>query len=217
MFVALELPATVALGLSAWAQELAAEGVRPVAAADLHVTLCFLGETAAASVDALGEAVAGAVGGAGPVALSVSGGLWLPRRRPRVLAVGVDGPGLGALQARVAAALVAGGWYEPERRPYLGHVTVARVRFRGAGPVRAARGSAAAAGPAAPPGPAGGRGSAAAAGPAAPPGPAAAAPAVAPPALTFAADTVAVVRSHLGSGPARYEPLTRIALSGPPR
>ena len=34
---------------------------------------------------------------------------------------------LAALQSQLSAALHAGGFYEPERRPFLGHVTVARV------------------------------------------------------------------------------------------
>jgi 2'-5' RNA ligase len=30
-------------------------------------------------------------------------------------------------QARLSEVLAAGGWYEPEKRPYLPHITVARV------------------------------------------------------------------------------------------
>jgi 2'-5' RNA ligase len=46
-----------------------------------------------------------------------------------VLAVELrDSPGaLTRAQARLSETLAAGGWYEPERRPYLPHVTVARV------------------------------------------------------------------------------------------
>jgi ketosteroid isomerase-like protein len=55
--------------------------------------------------------------------------VWLPARRPRVLAVRLeDGSGVVArVQAALASALVAGGWYAPETRPFLPHVTVARV------------------------------------------------------------------------------------------
>jgi 2'-5' RNA ligase len=57
-----------------------------------------------------------------------------------VLSVGVvDGKGaLGRLQGRVAGALAAGGWYEPEQRPFLPHVTL--VRVRGRAPLRLAPG-----------------------------------------------------------------------------
>jgi RNA 2',3'-cyclic 3'-phosphodiesterase len=34
---------------------------------------------------------------------------------------------LAVLQRDVSAGLAAGGWYEPERRPFLAHVTVARI------------------------------------------------------------------------------------------
>ena len=35
---------------------------------------------------------------------------------------------LGELQSGLAGALAAGGWYRPEPRPFLAHVTVARIR-----------------------------------------------------------------------------------------
>jgi 2'-5' RNA ligase len=49
-----------------------------------------------------------------------------------VLAVGLDDQSgvLKEIQARVSAALSAGDWYEPEGRPFLPHVTVARVAAR---------------------------------------------------------------------------------------
>jgi 2'-5' RNA ligase len=58
--------------------------------------------------------------------------VWLPARRPRVLAVRLEDAGgrLTALQGALSERLHAGGWYEPEQRPYLPHVTVARVGGR---------------------------------------------------------------------------------------
>ena len=55
--------------------------------------------------------------------------MWLPPRRPRVLAVELgDADGrLGDVQVALSDALHAGGWYTPEARPFLAHVTVARV------------------------------------------------------------------------------------------
>jgi 2'-5' RNA ligase len=51
---------------------------------------------------------------------------------PRVLTVAIEDPDgtLAALQARVAAALVAAGVYAPEKRPFRPHVTIARLRPR---------------------------------------------------------------------------------------
>lgn len=204
LFVALDLPAEVREALVAWRAPLlaAAEGgLRAVDPAALHVTLCFLGALPLAAVEPVGEAVVGAVGGAAPdggVAgagggprgggargppvggLSPDGGLWLPRRRPRVLTVALgDGAGaLAALQAAVAEALAAGGWFTPERRPFLPHVTVARVRER-----RPAAAAALARLPLPP-----------------------------VPARAFAGVAVTLYRSHLGGGPARYEPLVRVPL-----
>ena len=49
---------------------------------------------------------------------------------PRVLAVALEDRhgALGALQERVVERLAAAGRHDPEARPYLPHVTVARVR-----------------------------------------------------------------------------------------
>jgi RNA 2',3'-cyclic 3'-phosphodiesterase len=73
-----------------------------------------------------------------PAPLSLGQGLWLPPRRPRVLAVRLnEGTGhgggvrrLSAIQAELSELLADGGWYEPERRTYLPHVTVARAGRR---------------------------------------------------------------------------------------
>ena len=56
----------------------------------------------------------------------------LPPRRARVLTVALDDPDgtLGALQARLSAALAQAGLYTPETRPFRPHVTVARLRPR---------------------------------------------------------------------------------------
>ena len=117
------------------ARQVERDDLRPVPRAALHVTLCFLGampEEAIAPLSALAqECAAGAAGVAG---LALGEPLWLPRRRPRVLAVALeDRHGrLGALQERLVKRLAARGWHDPEARPYLPHVTVARGRGSGA-------------------------------------------------------------------------------------
>jgi RNA 2',3'-cyclic 3'-phosphodiesterase len=130
LFVALDLPGAVRGALAAWAAAEVgqAPGVRLVAEGSLHVTLCFLGAVDAASAEAIAEACTVAAQWS-PLALSLLEPLWLPRRRPRVLAVslGDEAGELGAMQAALAATLADGGWYEPERRPFLAHVTVART------------------------------------------------------------------------------------------
>jgi len=139
LFVALDLPEPVVDGLVAWRAPLVHErdGLRAVPPASLHVTLAFLGWKQEESIAPLAELVQGCAREAGGVrSLALGAALWLPRRRPRVLALALeDRHGqLGGLQERLVERLVAGGWHEREGRPYLPHVTVARVR--GGGTVR---------------------------------------------------------------------------------
>ena len=131
LFVALELPAAPREALFVWTARVLSgrAGLRPVAADALHVTLCFLGSCALdliAPIAGACEVVAGE-----PVAeLTVGRPLWLPPRRPGVLAVELNDlrGGVARVQAALSDALHAGGWYQPEKRPFLAHVTVARVR-----------------------------------------------------------------------------------------
>lgn len=133
LFVALELPSPVRDALVVWRRPVLEPhpGLRAVAPEALHVTLCFLGSRSEGDVSPIASAVARVSGGE-PVRLCVGDGIWLPRRRPRVLAVSLadDGGSLGAIQEALSRDLERGGWYEPEARPFLPHVTVARVRGR---------------------------------------------------------------------------------------
>jgi len=112
----------------------------------LRVTRCFGGWLPAAAIAAGGQ-VCQAVAGSPVPGLELGGALWLPApqpparmsRRTRVLAVGLrdrDGA-LGNVQRKLSRALTAGGWYEPEVRSFLSHVTVARVRQGASGPLPA--------------------------------------------------------------------------------
>ncbi|MEZ5123882.1 MAG: RNA 2',3'-cyclic phosphodiesterase [Solirubrobacterales bacterium] len=128
-FVAAELPESVRLALVAWAPH--DDALRVLAPDALHLTLAFLGERSDDEVAAVSAAL-------GPLArpvrrLSLGRPVWLPRSRPRVLAVEIeDADGaLGALQGDVVAALGAAIGFEPGQRPFLPHATVARVRAHG--------------------------------------------------------------------------------------
>lgn len=131
LFVALELPDEVREALVGWGASLRLQGLRVLGVEALHVTLCFLGWQAAEAARPIAAACRAL--SAGPPPLALGEPIWLAPRRPRVLAVGlVDCDGaLARLQADVADRLQKGGWYVPERRSYMAHVTVARVR-RGA-------------------------------------------------------------------------------------
>lgn len=129
LFVALALPDAVRAALLDWRRGPLAlqDGLRPVAAEGLHVTLCFLGARPVGDVEAIADHVRAAAGPAPALALREP--RWLPPRRPRVLTVELEEDGeLTALQARLGLALADAGMWKPEKRPFLAHVTVARVR-----------------------------------------------------------------------------------------
>ena len=130
LFVALELPDGARAALASWRSSVAGgvPGLRLVRPEDLHATLCFLGSRPEDEIDAI-AAACGAVAGEPVADSSFGSALWLPARRPRVLAVALADPDgvIARVQSVLSDALRAGGWYAPESRPFLAHVTVARV------------------------------------------------------------------------------------------
>lgn len=130
LFVALELPASARDILARWRASIVRENsaLRPVPVEHLHATLCFLGSRPASQIEEI-AAACGVVAGEPVLEPRLGEPVWLPPRRPRVLAVRLeDASGaLARVQAALSSALAAGGWYAPESRPYLGHVTVARM------------------------------------------------------------------------------------------
>ncbi len=136
LFVALELPDDVREAIVDWRGRAVGNvrGLRLVASESLHVTLCFLGWRFASEIDAIAAACAGAGVDAGVARLPrprllVAEPIWLPSRRPGVLAVKLDDVhgALGDIQRAFSEALESAGWYTPEKRPFLAHVTVGRV------------------------------------------------------------------------------------------
>jgi RNA 2',3'-cyclic 3'-phosphodiesterase len=146
LFVALELPEEARDALVRWRSRLRGEArdLRLIAREDLHATLCFLGWRSSREIAAIRDACKVLVAQTVP-RVRLGDAIWLPPPRPRVLAVALqDGSGaLARMQSVLSEALTAGGWYEPERRPYLSHVTVARAGrgSQGPGAGRRARGS----------------------------------------------------------------------------
>jgi RNA 2',3'-cyclic 3'-phosphodiesterase len=130
LFVALELPPDAREALTRWRASALAQvpGLRLVRPEDLHATLCFIGSRPAREIEQIASAC-DVVAGEPVLESRLGEALWLPARRPRVLAVALeDADGaLARIQATLSSALVAGGWYAPESRPFLAHVTVARV------------------------------------------------------------------------------------------
>jgi RNA 2',3'-cyclic 3'-phosphodiesterase len=128
LFVALDLPGRVRAGIAGWGGEaLVDPALRPVREESLHITLAFLGWTAEKEIPPLAEIVAAGRAPAPPIRLSDP--VPRPERgRPRLFALPAESPGTIALQAGLQERLVAARLYEPERRPFWPHVTVARVR-----------------------------------------------------------------------------------------
>ena len=132
LFVACDLPPDVEAAARAWqrAQLAPRAGLRVMPT--LHLTLAFLGSVDAAHEPDL-ERILGGVPWHG-ADCSFSEPLFLPAHgKRRVVALELDDPSgtLRKLQADVSAGLVAEGLYEPEKRPWLPHVTVARFRSPG--------------------------------------------------------------------------------------
>jgi 2'-5' RNA ligase len=128
LFIALDLPKVVRREIVKWGERaLSDPALRPVSADSLHITLAFLGWTPEKEIPRLAEIVA-ASGGPAP---SIELGDPVPRPergRPRLFALPASSPGMIALQAGLRERLVEARLYEPEKRPFWPHVTVARVR-----------------------------------------------------------------------------------------
>jgi 2'-5' RNA ligase len=129
LFVALDLPDGVRDRLAAWQRAAlpSVEALRPLAPDHLHVTLCFLGYHAERDIGRIAEIVTGVT--PRPVRIQFAAeAVPIPPSRPRLFAVGGESPAAVELQAELSDRLVAARFYEPEKRPFWTHVTVARVR-----------------------------------------------------------------------------------------
>ncbi len=103
--------------------------LRVVPAANLHITLKFLGDVEEGLVPSLLEAMERAAEGVPPATLTLRGtGAFPNLRRPRVVWVGVEnGDPLVTVAGRLEARLEAMGFAREHRR-FSPHLTVARVK-----------------------------------------------------------------------------------------
>lgn len=128
LFVALDLPEAVRESLVGWQHsELADPALRPIAPDALHVTLCFLNYHPERAIERIGGVVTGVRPRPVPMRLEPEPG-GIPGKRPRLFAVDAPSDKAIALQAELSGRLAAGRYYEPEKRAFWPHVTVARVR-----------------------------------------------------------------------------------------
>jgi 2'-5' RNA ligase len=135
LFVALEPCDRDRAELAAWRDRLIAnrDDLRPSPAATLHLTLAFLGRRPEAEIPSVARAALGAVEGLPPAVLRPGEVVPVPRRgAARLFALDLedeDGRG-AAIQAAAGGALAREGFWQPERRPWWPHLTLARVKAR---------------------------------------------------------------------------------------
>jgi 2'-5' RNA ligase len=128
LFVALDLPDHVRVGLETWqARALEDQALRRVRAEALHVTLCFLGYHPERAIESLVSEVTAVEARSVEIRFEADP-VPVPRRQPRLFAVEGESPAASALQAELSERLVAARFYKPENREFWTHVTVARVR-----------------------------------------------------------------------------------------
>jgi 2'-5' RNA ligase len=128
LFVALDLPDEIRNGLAAWQREaLGDPALRPTKPEGLHVTLCFLSYRSEKAVPRIAELVKTVPPRAVELRFDPEP-VPIPSGRPRLYSVGAEGEAAVALQAELSERLAREGFYEPEKRAFWPHVTVARVR-----------------------------------------------------------------------------------------
>ena len=137
-FVAIELPEQARKGLARLRRELERDEhgfVKWVDPHGIHLTLKFLGNIPSGRVAEITEAMKKATQGISPFQLEISGlGAFPSLKQARVFWVGVSGElaKLSGLQQNIDSAL-AGLGFAKEERPFVPHLTLARVR-EGASP-----------------------------------------------------------------------------------
>jgi RNA 2',3'-cyclic 3'-phosphodiesterase len=129
LFVALDLPQDVRAGLVDWQRTaLADPALRVVRPEALHMTLVFLGYQAEKDVRKIAKAAFDVNSQAPPVELIREPVGVPPGKRPRLISLAANSEETVALQKEVEERLVEAGFYEPEKRAFWPHLTVARVK-----------------------------------------------------------------------------------------
>ena len=130
LFVAVDLPGSVLDPLVEWRALALGEvpGARLVSSESLHVTLVFLGYQYERDVGLIESICFEEHPPEAPFELRAVELTAVPPRRPRLYALALEDENgaLGAWQARLSAALHEARLYEPEKRPFWAHVTLAR-------------------------------------------------------------------------------------------
>lgn len=132
LFVALDLPDEVRRAAAGWGRAVVRSSgeMRVVPAGNIHITLAFLGNRPPSDLPLIADALADSINGEAGVApaLSLGAPVWLPRRRPRALALEIhDETGrLNQLQSEIVRALGSATGWQP-RRSFRPHLTAVRL------------------------------------------------------------------------------------------
>ncbi|MDQ2676644.1 MAG: hypothetical protein M3Y34_07520, partial [Actinomycetota bacterium] len=114
LFAALDVPDRIRSGLEAWAaRELVDPALRPVPAANIHMTVCFLGWTAPERVPEAIGVVARVEPRRVPVRL-LAKPVSKPARRPSLFAIEAEAPAAQAIAGELTRALCDEGLAEGE-------------------------------------------------------------------------------------------------------
>jgi RNA 2',3'-cyclic 3'-phosphodiesterase len=129
LFVALDLPQDVRAGLVDWQRTaLSDPALRVVRPEALHMTLVFLGYQNEKDAKAIAKAAFNVDARAPAVQLQTDP-VGVPNgNRPRLIALAANSEETVELQKQIEERLVEGGYYEPEKRAFWPHLTVARVK-----------------------------------------------------------------------------------------
>jgi len=134
LFVAVTLSAEVKreLGLvsEVMAGRLPERSVRWVKPELMHITLCFLGETAVSKLEAITQTMDKVAQNKAPISLRLNGtGCFPNAKRPRVVWVGLTGQvaELATIKQELDTGLAVLGW-KMEKRRFKPHLTLGRVK-----------------------------------------------------------------------------------------
>ena len=132
-FIAVDLPQQIKMDIDKMIAGLRHEspGIRWVKAANLHLTLRFLGDIPEQSVAGLAESLKENLGGFGPFELALAGMGGFPNlRKPRVIWIGTgDGTDrLIELAAKVENGCEESGFGKGDKK-FSSHLTVGRIKF----------------------------------------------------------------------------------------
>jgi RNA 2',3'-cyclic 3'-phosphodiesterase len=127
LFCGLSLPAGVRDALGEWQRTSLRSAARIVEPRNLHLTLAFLGHRPVEEVEPVAEAFAAAARSlSGPIRLSPL--RYRETRSVAMLVLADEEDRAGRLAHDLHRRLERLGAYEPEKRPWLPHVTVLRFR-----------------------------------------------------------------------------------------